>query len=90
MRNWLKRLERLRRDDQYRIPQHDGSVRVFPDHELIEAYRNLYARLCAGDDAPEEHPMLAAARNSTDPAWSTSPLAEDPELWTREVPDLSE
>jgi hypothetical protein len=90
MRNWLKRLERLRRDDGYTLPQRDGSVKHFPEHELIEAYRSLYGRLGAGADAPPEHPMLGAARNSSDSEWATSPLAEDPGLWTRPVEDLSE
>ena len=90
MRSWLKRLERLRRDDGYSIPQRDGSVKHFAEHELIEAYRSLYARLCAGEDAPPEHPMLEAARNSSDLQWSQSSLGEDPDEWTRPVPDLSE
>lgn len=90
MRSWLKKLERLAEDELVIIPQRDGTVRRFPQSALIEAYRNLYARLGAGEDAPPEHPMLAAARDSSDPQWSQTALGEDPDQWVRPVPDLSE
>jgi hypothetical protein len=48
-------------------------------------------RLGAGDDAPPEHPMIAAVRNSSEPKWQNSLwAANDPEEWLKPVPDLSE
>jgi hypothetical protein len=42
-------------------------------------------------DAPPEHPMLAAVRNSSDPGWrGTFYFVEDPDEVTRPVEDLSE
>jgi hypothetical protein len=44
-----------------------------------------------GEDAPPEHPLIEAARNSTDPKWSRPFFAvEDPDEWIKPVPDLSE
>jgi hypothetical protein len=48
-------------------------------------------RLGAGEDAPPEHPLIEAARNSSDTEWSRSFFAtEGAEEWTKPVPDLSE
>jgi hypothetical protein len=56
-----------------------------------EAFMNLMDRLGASEDAPPEHPMLAAVRNSSDPDWrGTFYFVEDPEEVTRPVEDLSE
>ena len=90
LRNWLRKLERLSEEEQVVIPQRDGTVKRFPQSDLIEAYRNFYARHCAGEDAPPEHPMLEAVRNSSDPRWSQSALSEDPDQWVQPVEDLSE
>ena len=90
LRNWLRKLERLSEDEQVVIPQRDGTVKRFPRSDLMEAYRNLYARHCAGEDVPPDHPLLEAVRNSSDPEWSGTALAEEPEAWVRPVEDLSE
>ena len=45
----------------------------------------------AGENAPPEHSLLAAARNSSDPYWSQGMYAiNDPDEWVKLVPDLSE
>jgi hypothetical protein len=45
----------------------------------------------AGDDAPAEHPLIDAVRNSSEPDWLGSFFAlEDPERWVEPVEDLSE
>jgi hypothetical protein len=88
-RDKLKRLERARRKKMISIPQRDGSVARFPQSAVKDAYKNLMDRLGAGADAPEEHPLLKAARNSSDPSWSQSTYSVD-EDWTEPVEDLSE
>ena len=87
----LKRLERLAEGEVVMIPQVDGSVRRFPEYELREAYSNLVKRLGSGNDAPPEHPLIEAARNSSDPKWTGSLFADnDPDDWTKPIEDLSE
>ena len=56
----------------------------------MDAYMNLFDRLGAGEDAPPEHPLIAAARNSSEPEWSQSFYAINDEGWTDPVEDLSE
>ena len=92
LRGWLRRLERQSEGaGVVSIPQVDGSVRRFPEYELREAYSNLMQRLGAGDDAEPEHPLVEAARNSSDPAWTSSVYAvDDPDDWIAPVEDLSE
>jgi hypothetical protein len=91
LRGRLKRLERAARGEMIEIPQKDGTVARFPQSEVREAYANLMERLGAGEDAPPEHPMLAAIRNSSDPEWQNSAfLCEDPDAHTRPIPDLSQ
>ena len=52
---------------------------------------NFMERLGAGEDAPPEHPLIEAARNSSEPKWQRSYFAvEDPDEWIKPVPDLSE
>lgn len=89
LRDKLKRLERARRKEMISIPQRDGTIARFPQSDVKDAYKNLMDRLGAGADAPEEHPLLTAARNSSDPAWSGSTYSVD-EGWTDHVEDLSE
>jgi hypothetical protein len=89
LRDKLKRLERARRKEQIAIPQKDGSIARFPPTAVRDAYANLCDRLGAGEDAPPEHPLLEAARNSSDPSWAQSTYAVD-ESWTEPVEDLSE
>lgn len=90
MRRWLKRLEREAWGEMVEIPQRDGTVARFPQSALAEAYANHMARLGAGEDAPPEHPLLVAARNSSDSRWLPSVYVEDPAEWVRPVEDLSE
>ena len=91
LRGRLKRAERAARGEMMEVLQHDGTVKRFPLSEVREAYLNWFDRLGAGDDAPPEHPMLVALRNSTDPYWSEGIYAvNDPDAHTRLIPDLSE
>jgi hypothetical protein len=91
LRGRLKRLERASRGEFIEIPRPDGTVARFPASAGIEAFTNLMDRMGAGEDAPPEHPLIAAARNSPDPEWSGSFFAvEDPDEWTEPVEDLSE
>jgi hypothetical protein len=72
------------------IPQKDGTVRRFPQSAGMEAFMNLMDRLGAGEDAPPEHPLIAAARNSSEPEWSESFYAAGGAGWTGPIEDLSE
>jgi hypothetical protein len=91
LRGWLKRLERAAEEEMIVIPQRDGTVKRFPASEGVDAYMNLMERLGAGEDAPPEHPLIAAVRNSSEPKWAASFYAvNDPEELTRPVEDLSE
>lgn len=87
----IKRLERASREEVIEIPQRDGTVKRFPASAGIEAYLNWFDRLGAGEDAPPEHPLLVAARNSSDPFWSEGIYSvTDPDDHTKPIPDLSE
>jgi hypothetical protein len=91
VRSRIKRLEREARGELIEIRQMDGTVARFPLSEVKEAYINWFDRLGAGDDAPPEHPMLVAVRNSPDPYWSEGIYAvNDSDAHTRPIPDLSE
>jgi hypothetical protein len=92
LRNWLKRLERDAQEEMIVIPQADGTVKRFPQSAAKEAFMNAMARMGAGSeaDAPPEHPLVEAARNSSDPEWSQSFYAEGGEGWTDPIEDLSE
>jgi hypothetical protein len=90
LRDKLRKLERAAEEAMIVIPQLDGPVRRFPASASRDAYLNLFERLGAGEDAPPEHPFLAAARNSSDAWWANSVYAEDPDEWIKPVEDLSE
>jgi hypothetical protein len=93
MRGWIRRLEHASKSEMVEVPQHDGTVKRFPVGDLAAAYISLCDRLGAGEDAPSEHPLLVAARNSPDPEWCAALWLggnEDPEEWVKPVPDLSE
>jgi hypothetical protein len=91
IRGRLRKVESAAEEKMIVIPQRDGTVRRFPAEEGMKAYMNLMERLGAGVDAPPEHPLIAAARNSTDLEWSQSFYAvNDPEEWVQPVEDLSE
>jgi hypothetical protein len=52
------------------IPQRDDTVARFPRSAGEGALVNLMDRLGAWNDTPPEHPLIAAARNSSEPEWS--------------------
>jgi hypothetical protein len=91
IRNKVKRLEKAARCEMIEIPQKDGTTARFPASAGIEAYMNFFERMGAGEDAPPEHPLLVAARNSSDPYWSKGIYGvNDPAAWTEPIEDLSE
>jgi hypothetical protein len=91
LRDRLRRLEEEAEGEMLVIPQRDGTVKRFPPGAGIDVYMNMMDRLGAGEDAPPEHPLIEAARNSSDPKWLHSFFAvEDPDEWVKPVPDLSE
>jgi hypothetical protein len=91
IRDRLKRLEREAEGEMLMIPQRDGPPARFPASAAEDAFINLIDRLGAGEDAPPEHPMLAAVRNSSDPGWTSSFFyVQDPDEMTKPVEDLSE
>jgi hypothetical protein len=91
LRSWVKRLERGARKEMIAIPQTDGTVARFPKSAAKDAYLNATLRLGAGEDAPEPHPLLLAAANSTVDWWRESVFASGAdEAWTDPVEDLSE
>ena len=91
LRDKLNRLEREARGEMIEIPQKDRTVARFPASALKDAYLNLMERLGAGEDAPPEHPLLVAVRNTSDPEWQQSGfMCEDPDEHTKPIPDLSE
>ena len=91
LRSRLQKLEREAEGEMLVIPQRDGTAKRFPPGAGINAYMNLMDRLGAGEDAPPEHPLIEAARNSSDPRWlNTFYAVEDPDEWVKPVEDLSE
>ena len=91
LRDKLRRLEREARGEMIEIPQRDGTVARFPQSAGMDAFINLMDRLGAGEGAAPEYPLIAAARNSSEPKWAHSIYAvEDPEAHVAPVEDLSE
>ncbi len=81
LRSWIKRLERDAQGEMIAIPQKDGSVERFPQGVAAEAFLSL----CEGRD----HPLLQAARNSSENSFSGGVYATDP-TEMRNVEDFSE
>lgn len=90
LRGRVKRLERDAREEMIELLQQDGTVARFPQSAGMDAFINLVDRMGAGEDAPPEHPLIAAARNSSDPEWAESFYAANSEGWTDPIEDLSE
>ncbi|MBA3426740.1 MAG: hypothetical protein H0U04_19870 [Rubrobacter sp.] len=90
MRRRLKRLERLSEDKMIVIPQRDRTVKKFPQSARAAAFTNIMDRMGAGEDAPPEHPLTVAARNSSDCRWSESVFAGTEEGGSGPIEDLSE
>ncbi len=89
MRSRLRRLERRAEGEMIFIPQQGGPPAKFPQSAYADAYVNIMERLGAGEDAPPEHPLIQAARNSSDHWWRNSVYATDEDI-TAPIPDLSE
>ena len=85
----LRKQEQAAEEQIIAIPRQDGTVRRFPQSAGMDAYMNLMDRMGAGEDAPPEHPLIEAARNSSDSRWSESFYASDA-TWTEPIEDLSE
>jgi hypothetical protein len=90
LRSWVKRLERDAREEMIEIPQKDGPVARFPQSAARDAFINLMDRMGAGADAPPEHSLIAAARNSSEPEWANSIYAIEAAAHVAPVEDLSE
>jgi len=91
VRDRVQRLQRLLEAEFISIPQRDGSIKRFPPCAFEEAFLCAMARIGAGEDAPPRHPLLEAARNSSDPRWRESYFSDiDYEGATEPVEDLSE
>jgi hypothetical protein len=90
LRAKLRKLKRHAREEMLEIPQQDGTVKRFPISAGRDAFMNEWDRLGAGENAPPEHPLVAAARNSSDPRWSSSFYGANDENWTHPIKDLSE
>ena len=71
-----RRLRALEESEMLSIPQIDGPPAKFPRAAYVEAFMCCMARLRGGPDIPSRHPMLEAARNSSDPAWRDSYFAD--------------
>lgn len=89
LRDRLQRLERAAAGPTVSIPQADGIVKRFPERELGPAFVDALDRaLGRADPGAPEHPLCAAARNSSDPRWRESVYVSE---WTEEpIEDLSE
>ncbi len=87
MRDRLKRLLKLAEGNYVTIPQPGGPPARFPESALKDAFLSAVRREC-GEDVPD-HPLSAAARNSTDSQWRDSLVAGVEEV-PDHVADLSE
>ncbi len=91
LRDRLRRLEDAAEGEIIVIAQRGGTVKRFPPEAYKEAFKNHMDRLGAGEDAPPEHPLIEAVRNSSDPEWSNSFFATDvPGEWMKPEEDLTE
>jgi hypothetical protein len=91
-RGWLKRLEREAHRRMIEIPQRDGTVRRFAEEDLKAAFLNICERHGTEENAPPEHSLVEAARNSSD-AWCRERSVYsigDPDEWIHLPKDLSE
>jgi hypothetical protein len=87
----IRRLEEELTGEMITIPQRDGTLRRFPPDAGEDALLNFIDRIGAGEDAPPEHPLMEAARNSSEPKWAGSFFAiNDPDQWVQPIEDLSE
>jgi hypothetical protein len=75
----LRKLEAELTGETITIPQRDGTLRRFPPGVGEAALLNFVERIGAGGDAPPEHPLMEAARNSSEPKWAGSFFAVNDE-----------
>jgi hypothetical protein len=93
LRDKLRRLQRAAEGNLYPIPQRDGTTVYATEEDFKAAYMNFCDRLGAGEDAPEEHWLFQAVRNSSDIRWQRPEsvyYVPDPEEVIRPIEDLSE
>ncbi len=64
-----RRLRALEDTDMLVIPQRDGPPARFPREAYAQAFVNAMDRLKGGPNIPPRHPLLDAARNSSDYSW---------------------
>jgi hypothetical protein len=91
LRGRIRRLEREAWGEVAAIRQPDGLVERFPEGELASAFLDAID-WAMGRKSPEEpvHPLCAAARNSSDPAWRELSYAAGGQDQAEAVEDLSE
>ncbi len=70
LRDRLAKLEKAKGSGMVFIPQRDGTVKRFPEADLLESFTTNMKRL-RGEDVPP-HPLGVAAAQSSDPEWSRS------------------
>jgi hypothetical protein len=84
LKRTLMRLKREADGPIVTIPQRDGTYARFPQRDLAKAYVIALART-RGEDV--DHPLCAAARNSSADHWRLGIYAEEP---IEDLEDLSE
>lgn len=90
LRDRLRKLERKSEGPFVTIPQQDGSVKRFPERDQAPAFLDAFDRsLGRSDPHQPEHPLCAAARNSSDSRWQESVYVSS-EAGAEPVEDLSE
>jgi hypothetical protein len=89
LKDRLKKLEQRSKGSTIVIAQEGGPPAEFPVHAGMDAFTNFMERMGAGEDALPEHPLITAAKNSTDPKWKYSFFAVNDDL-TTPIEDLSE
>ena len=91
LKGHLRRIQKLARGEMIEIPQNDGTVAYFHQYELLDAFANLVDRMHAPEgELPEEHPLLIAARSSSDAKWAQSIYSSTDEMFTADLENLSE
>jgi hypothetical protein len=87
----IRKLEEELTGEMITIPQLDGTLKRFPPGAGKDALLNFIDRIGRGEDAPAEHPLMEATRNSSEPKWAGSFFAiNDPDQWVQPIEDLSE
>ncbi len=93
LRGRLNRLERDARKELVEIPQRDGTVKRFPQSDLMGAFLYLVDVAVGRATSTEEPEIFEALRNAREPAqnWMGTFYFDPAEIpATEPVPDLSE